>query len=97
MNQDKQHNEHVVEANKSLSQPAHSLPFDAVLSQLASDPDDGLTGAEAKKRLEQYGENVLEGDEGVSIAKIIIRQIANAMMLVSRLTPIQVYYSSAEC
>lgn len=66
-----------------LSQPAHSLTFDNVISELGTNSDDGLSSAEVKRRIEKYGENVLEGDEGVSFAKIVIRQIANAMMLVS--------------
>jgi Na+-exporting ATPase len=66
-----------------LSQPAHSLSFEAVIRELGTNSDDGLTSAEVKERLEKYGQNILEGDEGVSIAKIFIRQVANAMMLVS--------------
>lgn len=66
-----------------LSQPAHSLSFEAVISELGTNSDDGLTSGEVKQRLEKYGQNILEGDEGVSIAKIFIRQVANAMTLVS--------------
>ena len=66
-----------------LSQPAHSLSFEAVIRELGTNSDDGLTSGEVKQRLEKYGQNILEGDEGVSIAKIFIRQVANAMMLVS--------------
>ncbi|GES62962.1 sodium transport ATPase 5 [Aspergillus terreus] len=65
-----------------LSQPAHSLPYDAVLRELSVDGEEGLSSAEAKKRLDVYGKNELEGGESVSLAKIVIRQIANAMMLV---------------
>ncbi|CAG8894313.1 unnamed protein product [Penicillium salamii] len=65
-----------------LSQPAHSLSFEDVITELGTNSDDGLTSADVKQRLEKYGENMLEGDEGVSLAKIVIRQIANAMMLV---------------
>ncbi|EKV20390.1 Sodium P-type ATPase, putative [Penicillium digitatum] len=65
-----------------LSQPAHSLSFEDVIGELQTNSDDGLTTAAVKQRLEKYGENTLEGDEGVSLAKIVIRQIANAMMLV---------------
>lgn len=68
-----------------LSQPAHSLTFEDVLHELGSNSDDGLTSTEAKQRVEKYGENMLEGDEGVSFAKIVIRQVANAMMLVSQM------------
>lgn len=67
-----------------LSQPAHSLSYEDAIKQLGTNSDDGLTSAEVKQRLDNYGENMLEGDEGVSLAKIVIRQIANAMMLVSQ-------------
>jgi Na+-exporting ATPase len=67
----------------NLFQSAHALTFHDVLNQLGTNCEDGLTSSEAKQRLEQYGENMLEGDEGVSLAKIVIRQIANAMILVS--------------
>lgn len=65
-----------------LSQPAHSLTFENVINELGTNLDNGLTSTELKQRIEKYGENVLEGDEGVSFAKIVIRQVANAMMLV---------------
>lgn len=79
---DSEKRQNVVETSQPLSKPAHSLSFDAVLSQLASDPEEGLSASEAQGRIEIYGQNVLSGDEGVSIVKIVIKQIANAMMLV---------------
>lgn len=72
-----------VSTRSYLSQPAHSLTFEHVINELGTNSDDGLRSTEVKQRIEKYGENVLEGDEGVSFAKIVIRQIANAMMLVS--------------
>ncbi|KAL4794409.1 hypothetical protein BDV19DRAFT_390249 [Aspergillus venezuelensis] len=65
-----------------LSRPAHALSYEDILNELKVNSEEGLSGAEAKKRLELYGPNELEGGEGVSLAKIVIRQIANAMMLV---------------
>ncbi|RAL08370.1 sodium P-type ATPase [Aspergillus homomorphus CBS 101889] len=65
-----------------LSQPAHSLPWETILQELHVNPDQGLSSAEATKRLQQDGPNELEDDEGVSLLGIVIRQIANAMMLV---------------
>ena len=65
-----------------LSLPAHCLTVEDVLQQFGTHPDEGLTADEAKRRLEQYGPNQLEEGEGVSVVKIIIRQVANAMMLV---------------
>lgn len=66
-----------------LSKPPHCLSYTAVLEQLSTDADDGLANAEARSRLETYGHNRLEEGEGLSIGKILLRQIANAMMLVS--------------
>lgn len=65
-----------------LSRPAHSLPYDEVLSELQTKLDDGLTTEEAKARLEKYGPNKLDEGEGISMVKILVRQVANAMMLV---------------
>ncbi|PGG97223.1 potassium/sodium efflux P-type ATPase, fungal-type [Polytolypa hystricis UAMH7299] len=65
-----------------LSLPAHCLTAEAAIRDLETHPDDGLTPDEAQRRLETYGLNQLEGGEGVSIVKILIRQVANAMMLV---------------
>lgn len=65
-----------------LSQPAYCLTAEDTLQQFGTHADDGLTGDEAKRRLELYGPNQLEEGEGVSVIKIIIRQVANAMMLV---------------
>ncbi|KAJ5139389.1 uncharacterized protein N7515_004237 [Penicillium bovifimosum] len=70
------------DTHQPLSQPAHSLTYDDVIRELGTSFDNGLTTTEAKERLGKYGENKLQGDEGVSLAKIVIRQIANAMMLV---------------
>ncbi|KAL4954026.1 hypothetical protein BDW69DRAFT_194370 [Aspergillus filifer] len=65
-----------------LSRPAHALSYEDILNELKVNLEEGLSNAQAKKRLELYGPNELEGGEGVSLAKIVIRQIANAMMLV---------------
>jgi hypothetical protein len=74
-----------------LSQPAHSLTPDAVLSELQSKLEDGLTNEEAKARLQQYGPNKLDEGEGVSMIKILVGQVANAMMLVKG--PISLLFS----
>lgn len=73
-----------VDSLEYLSQPAHSLPFESVINELRTSSEDGLTSEGAKQNLDKYGENMLEGDKGVSLAEIFIRQIANAMMLVSK-------------
>jgi len=71
------------QANEPLSKPAHALPFKQVVEETKCNADDGLTTAEAKSRLEKHGNNDLGNDAGVSPAKILLRQVANAMTLVS--------------
>ncbi|RDW81309.1 cation-translocating P-type ATPase [Aspergillus mulundensis] len=66
----------------ALSLPAYCLPFDDVLRELGTNVDEGLTKDEAARRLQQYGPNQLDEGEGVSVVKILVRQVANAMMLV---------------
>jgi Na+-exporting ATPase len=65
-----------------LSQPAHTLPYEAVIQELGTGVDEGLSPEEASRRLHEYGPNKLDEGEGVSVIKIIVRQVANAMMLV---------------
>ncbi|KAL1589593.1 hypothetical protein WHR41_01706 [Cladosporium halotolerans] len=70
------------QSNKPMSQPAHSLKWTQVVEELKADPEDGLSSAEAKTRLEEYGRNELGETGGVNPGKILLRQVANAMTLV---------------
>jgi magnesium-transporting ATPase (P-type) len=70
------------QSNKPLTKPAHALPHDQVVSEIHTSPDDGLTTTEAKSRLDEYGRNEIGDRGGVNITKILVRQIANAMILV---------------
>ncbi|KAL4928854.1 cation-translocating P-type ATPase [Aspergillus undulatus] len=65
-----------------LSQPAYCLPYEVVLKELGTRINEGLTKDQAAGRLQQYGLNKLDEGEGVSVIKILVRQVANAMMLV---------------
>lgn len=65
-----------------LSQPAHSLTYEAVIKALNTRLDEGLALDEASHRLQKYGPNKLDEGEGLSVVKILVRQVANAMMLV---------------
>jgi Na+-exporting ATPase len=71
------------QSNDPLSKPAHALAFAEVVEQAKCDPDDGLATSETKSRLEKFGDNDLGDDGDVSAGKIMLRQIANAMTLVS--------------
>ncbi|KAL8885038.1 MAG: hypothetical protein Q9192_006715 [Flavoplaca navasiana] len=70
------------QANKPISQPPHALPHATVTEELKANAEDGLTEQEAKARLDEYGRNELDDGPGVQPVKILIRQVANAMMLV---------------
>ena len=67
----------------SLAQPAYRLTPEEIATQLSTDLIQGLTKQEAKRRCDVVGENTLEGSGGVSIWKVLLRQVANALTLVS--------------
>jgi len=69
-----------------LSNPPHLLSADEVALQLQTDPDNGLSDEAAKSRLTQFGLNELLGGGGVSAGRILMKQIFNAMVLVSTYT-----------
>ena len=71
------------QANKPMSKPAHALDRDTVRNELSADAKQGLSAGDAQSRLQEYGPNELEDGPGVQPFKILLRQIANAMMLVS--------------
>ena len=73
------------QANKPLSRPAHALKHDDVVAEIGANALDGLTSSEAANRLTEHGRNELDQGPGVSPGKILIRQIANAMILVGTL------------
>jgi Na+-exporting ATPase len=70
------------QSNRPLSLPAHSLTLEQVVGELSTETWSGLDDAEAKRRLDDYGPNELGEAEGVSVVKILIAQVANAMTLV---------------
>lgn len=59
------------------------LSGDEVVRQLRTNPDDGLSDQEAESRLTIFGLNELSDGPGVSVVEIFLRQIFNAMSLVT--------------
>lgn len=59
------------------------LSVDEISNHIRTNTDSGLSSAQAKRYVEQYGENHLEGDGGVAWYSILGKQISNAMILVS--------------
>jgi P-type Na+/K+ transporter len=66
----------------SLNKPAYCLQVTEVARLLETDLERGLSKEEAKRRHEISGDNMLEGVGGVSIWKVLVRQVANALTLV---------------
>ncbi|TKX18796.1 sodium transport ATPase [Elsinoe australis] len=65
-----------------LPRPGHALTRDEIVESLQTSSEDGLTTTEAEQRLAKYGRNQFDDGPGVQPTKILIRQVANAMMLV---------------
>lgn len=70
------------QSNRPLSKPAHALERELIVEELGGNAADGLSRAEAQSRLSDYGRNELDDGPGVQPFKILLRQVANAMMLV---------------
>jgi magnesium-transporting ATPase (P-type) len=70
------------QANKPISLPPHALTCSVFIDELSVNAEDGLSSEEAAARLETYGPNQLDDGPGVQPVKILVRQIANAMILV---------------
>jgi len=67
----------------SLDRPAYRLRPDEIAKLLDTNVERGLSKQEAKRRYDAVGDNALEGGEGVSIWKVLFRQVANALTLVN--------------
>ncbi len=64
-----------------LEQQWHTLNTDETISALEAHQE-GLTVAEAEKRLEEYGLNELEGDRKISKLDILLSQVKNPLVYV---------------
>ncbi|HEV3480224.1 MAG TPA: cation-translocating P-type ATPase [Gaiellaceae bacterium] len=62
--------------------PWHSLPLDEVAARLETRLDVGLTDAEAKRRLADYGLNELEAARAVAPWKLLLEQFTNVLILI---------------
>ncbi len=69
----------------SRSQPNkiwHALDVEQVLTELESDPHQGLTGEEANRRLHIYGTNELRKEERISPFTLFLNQFKNILILI---------------
>lgn len=59
----------------AITPVAHTLTVQQLLDQFKTSASDGLSKNEAYRRLEQYGENLLDDGDGVSAWKVLVRQL----------------------
>jgi Ca2+-transporting ATPase len=59
----------------------HALPLQEVVRQLETDPNRGLEDAEAKRRLERFGANLLVKERKISFLGIVCEEITEPMIL----------------
>jgi Ca2+-transporting ATPase len=60
----------------------HSLPLDEIAARLGTRLDAGLTDAEAKRRLANYGPNELEAARAVAPWRLLLEQFKNVLILI---------------
>ena len=66
--------------------PKPGIPLDKELrGYLETNQDAGLSNAQVQQYRQKYGENKLKGEGAVKWYSLLIKQISNAMVLVSSL------------
>lgn len=65
---------------------AHTLATARIAGLLGVNVQDGLSSADAAARLERDGPNKVEGGKGLSLWKILLRQVSNSLTLVLLIT-----------
>lgn len=68
--------------SSTLAERPHAMTARQIVQKFSSDPQRGLATDEAAARLLAHGRNALDDGPGVQPIKILINQVANAMMLV---------------
>ena len=60
----------------------HSIEATQVVKELGTDPHQGLSEEEVKKRLEEYGYNELKKEEGASPFMLLVNQFKNVLIII---------------
>src|SRR5699024_9879710 len=66
--------------NTSVIQNAHSRELEDILTEMGTDPSQGLSRQEAQDRLKAHGPNQLKEHEEKGLAQIFIDQTANPIV-----------------
>jgi P-type Na+/K+ transporter len=72
------------DAQKYTKQP-FLLSIDEILHHLDTNQDVGLSSTQVQQYQQKYGQNEIEGEGGVKWYSLLIKQVSNAMILVSPL------------
>lgn len=83
----------------SLEYPRHpfQLTSEEVLKHLQTDADSGLAPAKAKELQSKYGANKLSGEGGVKWYSVLLKQVSNAMILVSLIVCLLILNGTNTC
>lgn len=73
------------QSNKPLPRPPHALSAEEVARLLDVNLQTGLRSDDAAKRKDEFGANELLKEKNAQPLKILVRQVVNAMTLVSSL------------
>jgi P-type Na+/K+ transporter len=76
-----------IDSQSTLVDLPHTMSVAQTIDKLSTDPEFGLTADEAASRLRIHGQNALDDGPSVQPLKILVNQVANAMMLVFFLLP----------
>ncbi|TGJ82759.1 hypothetical protein E0Z10_g6007 [Xylaria hypoxylon] len=60
----------------------HTLPINQLEQLLETDASHGLSHLEAARRLAEYGSNTVKAAKGLSVWKILLRQVSNSLTVV---------------
>ena len=71
-----------VREEQNYSRQPFLLPINDIVNHLQTNIDSGLSSAQVKQYQDRYGANKLDGDGGIPWYALLMKQIANAMILV---------------
>jgi len=80
------------EVYPALSAPAYRMPAAAVLEQLETDPERGLSETDVRRRRERYGANVLAEREGRPLYRLLLNQFKDLLIGLLIFAALLAYY-----
>ncbi|KAI1495703.1 potassium/sodium efflux P-type ATPase [Biscogniauxia marginata] len=66
----------------TITDEPHTVPIESLERLLATNRSNGLDSSEAARRLDADGPNKVEGAKGLSVWKILLRQVSNSLTMV---------------